>query len=267
MQGGLLLMLAYLGSVWAYRYFWFSLVQMDLRARYRGSLLGIGWSLLHPVAMTVIICAAFSTVLGADLRTYAPFLMAGLTLWNYLTTVSLLGSHTFFQAEAYIRQHPAPLAIYPLRTMLGNAFHGVLAFGLVLLLGFAFRGFPGLLPLLSLIPTFALLMVLGWSLSTFFGLINVRFGDARHVSEIGFQALFYLTPIIYEPDLLVKRGLGFLLRVNPVVPFLDLVRQPILEGMVPSPATYALASLLVLASFLVAAALLRYEERRLIFLL
>jgi ABC-type polysaccharide/polyol phosphate export permease len=260
-------MLAYLESVWAYRYFWMSLVQMDLRARYRGSLLGIGWSLLHPVAMTIIICTAFGTVLGLDLHFYAPFLMAGLTLWNYITTVSLLGSHTFFQAEAYIRQHPAPIAIYPLRTMLGNAFHGVLAFGLVLVLGFVFRGFPGVLPLLSLIPTFVLLMLLGWSLSTFFGLINVRFGDAKHISEIGFQGLFYLTPIIYQADLLQHRGLGFLLRLNPVVPFLDLVRQPVLDGVVPHWTTYASACLMVLVSFVIAAVMVRYEERRLIFLL
>src|SRR5947209_5075026 len=116
-------MLAYLAAVWKCRFFWFSLVRMDLRARYRGSVLGIGWSLLHPLAMTAIICTAFGTLFNADLTFYAPFLMTGLTCWNYLLHVAQLGSHCFFQGEPYIRQCPAPLAIYPLRTMLANAFH------------------------------------------------------------------------------------------------------------------------------------------------
>src|SRR5215210_3734707 len=106
-------MLTYLAAVWKCRFFWFSLVKMDLRARYRGSVLGIGWSLLHPIAMTTILCLVFSKIFNADINYYAPFLMAGLTCWNYITGASLLGSQCFFQGECYIRQHPAPLAIYP----------------------------------------------------------------------------------------------------------------------------------------------------------
>ena len=49
----------YLLAIWQCRYFWLSLVRMDLRTRYRRSFLGIGWSLLHPIAMTAIICLVF----------------------------------------------------------------------------------------------------------------------------------------------------------------------------------------------------------------
>src|SRR5690606_12400546 len=45
----------YLSSIWGSRYFWFSLVRMDLRSRYRRSVLGIGWSLLQPLAMTCVL--------------------------------------------------------------------------------------------------------------------------------------------------------------------------------------------------------------------
>ena len=139
----------YLGAVWKCRYFWLSLVKMDLRARYRGSVLGIGWSLLHPIAMTAIICTVFSTIFNADIHSYAPFLMAGLTLWNYVLSTALSGSQCFFQAEAYIRQYPAPMAIYPLRTTLGSAFHFGLSLLLVVLLGAVLRGLPPPLALLA----------------------------------------------------------------------------------------------------------------------
>jgi ABC-type polysaccharide/polyol phosphate export permease len=260
-------MLAYLRAIWKCRYFWLSLVKMDLRSRYRGSVLGLGWSLLHPIAMTAIICVAFGTIFNADLKFYAPFLMAGLTCWTYLVNVSLLGATCFFQGECYIRQHPAPLAIYPLRTMLGNAFHYFLALLLVVALGAIVRGFPRLLPLLSLIPTFVLLLMLGWALATLFGVVNVRFGDTKHVSDLAFQALFYLTPVIYESDMLRQRGLGILVTINPVVPFLDLLRQPILHNTFPPLSVYYSAGMVVLCTVGFATLLLWREERRLIFLL
>jgi lipopolysaccharide transport system permease protein len=260
-------MLAYLGAIWSFRYFWFSLVQMDLRARYRGSALGIGWSLLHPIAMTAIISTAFGTVLKMEYHFYIPYLMSGLAFWGYLTSVSLLGSHCFFQAEPYLRQHPTPLAIYPLRCMLGNAFHSLIAFGLVLVLASILRDIPGPLALLSLLPTFAMLMVFGWSMATFFGLINVRYGDAKHISDLGFQTLYFLTPVMYEPRTLVEANVGFLLHVNPFVPFLHLLRDPVLYNVVPPLRHYLMALAVVLTVFLGAVALLRYEERRLIFLL
>ena len=51
---------------------------------------------------------------------FAPMLLAGLILWDYISIAAKSGCHCFFQGEAYIRQHPAPIAIYPLRTALGE---------------------------------------------------------------------------------------------------------------------------------------------------
>jgi len=258
-------MLAYLGTIWKSRYFWLSLVKIDLRARYRGSVLGLGWSLLHPIAMTAILCLVFSKLFKMELCFYAPYLMSGLTLWLYLLQVSMFGAQCFFAAEVYIRQHPAPLAIYPLRTMLGLAFHLMVGVVLVVLLTFLVRGPVGFLPLLSLMPSLVLLLFLGWALATVFGLMNVRFRDTNYLSELGFQILFYLTPIFYDQKILEDRGLDVLLKCNPVVPFLDLVRHPLLYNEVPALATYGWAVLFVCLIVGLAAAALKREEQRLIF--
>src|SRR4051794_24711565 len=111
-------MIRYVKDIWRCRYFWLSLVKMDLRTRYRRSILGIGWSLLHPIAMTIILCLVFSTSFGVPIKDFAPDLMAGLATWSYILTVALNGGQSFFQGESYIRQHPAPVAVYPLRTVL-----------------------------------------------------------------------------------------------------------------------------------------------------
>ena len=114
-------MTAYVTELWRLRHFWMALVRNDLRNRYRRSVLGLGWSLLQPIAMTVVLCTVFAGVFGVSLREYAPYLLSGLTFWSFISAAAISGCQSFFQGESYIRQHRAPLAIYPLRTTLGAA--------------------------------------------------------------------------------------------------------------------------------------------------
>ena len=81
-------MIGYLARIWRLRYFWTSLVRIDLRNRYRRSVLGIGWSLLHPILMTAVLCAVFCPLFSVDYRQFAPFLLAGLAFWNFLVSTA-----------------------------------------------------------------------------------------------------------------------------------------------------------------------------------
>src|SRR3954467_13402879 len=113
-----------IATVWRFRHFWLSLAGMDLRVRYRRSVLGIGWALLHPVVVTVVFCVAFASWLGTgDWRTVPPFYLAGLAVWDVIKHSAVQGSLTFPRNEPYIRQSPIPLAAYTLRTSLGTAVH------------------------------------------------------------------------------------------------------------------------------------------------
>src|SRR5262249_27434063 len=162
-------MIAYIRAIWRCRFFWLSLVKMDLRTRYRGSILGMGWSLLHPIAMTGILCLVFHRIFHVDVRTYAPYLLSGLACWNYIVTVSLQGCESLFNGERYIRQHPAPLAIYPLRTALGGAIHFVIALAVVITFVGCLLGFSSVPALFTLLPTLVLLFLLGWTLAVLGG--------------------------------------------------------------------------------------------------
>jgi len=258
-------MTAYMTAVWRCRYFWLSLVRMDLRTRYRRSILGLGWSLLNPIAMTVTLCIVFHTIFKMPVREYAPYLISGLVAWNYILTVTLQGCQCFFQAESYMRQHPAPLAIYPLRTTLGGSIHLLFALAVVLALTFAFKGFEHPLALLSLIPALLLLFLFAWSLAVLAGCANVHFQDTQHLAEVGFQILFYATPIMYRLDQLGNPKLVRLVSLNPLLYVLRLIRDPILNGQIPSWSTYACACGLILFTLLAAGITLTRLQRRLIF--
>jgi ABC-type polysaccharide/polyol phosphate export permease len=237
---------------------------MDLRTRYRGSFLGIGWSLLNPVVMTTILCTVVTTLFKQNPWNYAPFLFAGLTFWNYVTGVTQQGCQSFRLAESYIRQFPAPMAIYPLRTVLGCAVHFSLALTLVIVLTGSTRGIRPL-PLLGLLPALALVLIMGWSVAVLLGLLNVRFRDTSHLMDVVLQVLFYATPVLYPPEMLDRSRLGLLMQFNPVMPFLHMLRDPILLGELPATSVYVSAVLIVSLFAGAAVTALRFQERRLIF--
>jgi lipopolysaccharide transport system permease protein len=258
-------MKSYLAEIWHVRYFWLSLVKMDLRTRYRRSFLGMGWSLLHPIAMTAILCTVFHTFFNREIREYAPFLLAGLATWNYILSSTLNGCQSFFQGESYIRQYPAPFAIYPLRTALGSTVHFLLALFVTLILSWYCKGFGNLPSLLSMVPVLVVLFVFAWSLATLSGLANVYFQDTQHLTEVGFQILFYATPIIYSASALRDNIFSRLLLYNPLFYILEMIRTPVVEGHLASLEVYIIACSTVSITFLTAALILARSQRRLVF--
>jgi lipopolysaccharide transport system permease protein len=260
-------MIGYLAAIWRCRYFWMSLVKVDLRTRYRRSVIGLGWSLLHPISMTIIFCIVFRRLFQSDTDKYAPYLMSGLVFWNYFQTATLLGCNCFYQAESYIRQYPSPLAIFPLRTALGTGIHFLLALLVALVLSCYLIGVPGPLALLSLAPTLVLVFLLVWSTALLAGFATVLFQDTEHLCTVGFQILFYATPLLYNEEMFRHSRMGLVLRCNPLVPFLKLFREPLLEGRVPSWHTYATAAGFVLLVGGLAGLVLNRIQRRFIFYL
>lgn len=260
-------MVAYMKAIWNCRYFWLSLVKMDLRTRYRGSVLGLGWSLAQPLAMTAIFCVVFHSIMHVDLRTFAPLLLIRLSLWGFILNSALLGCFCFKLSEPYIRQYPAPLAIYPIRTVLGLAIHLSIAMLLVVVLHWVLNGVQSFVPLLTLVPHLLLALGLGWSLAVLCGLANVYFPDTRHLAEVIFQALFYLTPVLYPPEMLEGTTLGRIVYLNPLSYFFDLVREPIIKGHIAPLATYAGAVLTVLTLGALCGLLLKWAQKRFIFYL
>lgn len=254
----------YTEAIWRCRYFWLSLVRMDLRTRYRRSMLGLGWSLLHPIAMTAVICTVFHKLFNMPIADFGPFLLSGLTTWSFIAAAVSQGCETFYSAEPYIRQHPAPLAIYPLRTVLGAAFHFALALAVVLLLTWWFKGFSNLAAIITLVPSFLLLLVLGWSLSVLAGFANLMFSDMKHLLDVALQIMFYATPIFVPPPELERRGLSWLVDYNPAAAILDLVRQPVLNGNFPTLRSWVFVVSVTVAMFALAVFTLARLQRRLI---
>jgi lipopolysaccharide transport system permease protein len=260
----------YLSKIWQLRYFWMSLVKIDLKNRYRRSMIGVGWSLLHPILMTIVLCMVFGRLLHqGDIKTYAPFLLSGLVFWNFITTAMNQGCHCFFISDSYIRQHPAPMAIYPLRTTLGAGIHFGIGMVLVMLIAWGVSGFGNLPYLISLVPTLILIFIFGWSLAILMGVLNVLFQDCQHLIEVLLQVLFYMTPIMYDPSMFIKNAntVWYMKNMNPLAVMLDLLREPLLYGRFPTIEMHVLGIAAVGMAVAAASLTLAKIEKKMIFYL
>jgi ABC-type polysaccharide/polyol phosphate export permease len=257
----------YLAEVWSYRHFWLSLVKADLQRRYRRSALGLGWSLLQPLAMTLVLSLVYSRLFHMDFRSYGPLLLTGFAFWNFLHGCVLQGCASLTGAEPYLRQQPLPAAIFPLRVVLTVGFHFLVSLLIALLLSWVSTGPRNPLALLGLLPALGVLLLFGWSVAVLASLAHVYFPDTQHLAELGLQALFFLTPVLYPPTLLEQHGLGWLVQLNPLAHLLDMVRQPLLAGaMAPGP-SYAMMAGTTLVLLGAAGWALHRLERRLLFAL
>lgn len=256
----------YVRRMWDLRHLLFSLVGMDLRARYKRSVLGIGWSLIRPIAMTIVLCAVFCPLFNQSIMDFAPFLLCGLSIWQFINESSMVGCYCFMLGAPYIRQQPLPLALFPLRTTLSTGFHASVSFSVAIGLICATRGIPPLHVFMMLIPTLIMLFILVWALVTFFGLLHTHFPDTHHLMEIFFQILFYLTPIMYPPEMIrARQRFAWLVEINPFSHVLDAIRHPLLTGELPGLHTYAIFAAFVCTMLFLSSLLLRKLERNLVF--
>ncbi|MDA7949848.1 MAG: ABC transporter permease [Pirellulaceae bacterium] len=255
----------YFTQIWQMRYFWLSLVIKDLRTRYRGSVIGMGWSLLHPIAMTAVFCLVYTTLFDVSLIEYAPFVLSGMTLWGFFMTVTHEASQTFLISQAYLRQNPAPLAIYPLRTTLCGSFHFLLAMLVLFVYTWVVQGFGNLTAFGYLLSSLVLLFVIGWSMACCCGILNVLFQDTQHLLQVFMQMMFYCSPVFYYPEMVEKRGMGWLVDINPFAACMELIRAPVLRSEAPEIQSVLFAGGFALVLLCTATCLLARYQRRLIF--
>jgi ABC-type polysaccharide/polyol phosphate export permease len=227
-------MIQHLTAIWKFRHFLLALVRLDLRLRYRRSIIGVGWSLLNPIAMTVVFAIVFGTLLGGgDKGRYVPHLIIGMAVWGFLRESTISGCRALISNESYIRQSPLPYGLYPLRIVLGQAIHSFIALAVAIAVTIAYRPDFNPAAFVYILPGLILAFVTAWAAATIFAFINVYFQDTQHLMEVGAQIVFYMSPIIYYPQNLESNGMAWLLTVNPVHLFLELIRAPLMSGEPP----------------------------------
>ena len=210
-----------------------ALVARELKARYRGSVLGFLWSFVNPLLLLLIYNFVFTTVLpgtrGEGLEPYALFLFCGLLPWTWFSSSLLESAGVLIAGGNLIRKVMFPAEVLPIVTVLAGFVHYCL--GLVVLAAFfIYYRHPvsaADLPWLPVIVLVQLVLTLG--LSLLISGLTVHFRDLRDVLSNLMTLWFFGTPIIY-PLSRAPESARWILNLNPfthlAVAYQDVLFRP-----------------------------------------
>jgi lipopolysaccharide transport system permease protein len=193
-------LLSNLASLFRYRGLIQSLVARELKARYRGSVLGFFWSFINPLLLLSIYTFVFTVVLpnrNPDTQPYALFMFCGILPWNWFSSSLLEASGSLVSGGNLIKKVLFPAEILPLVNVLANMVHFFL--GLVIFVAFmiGYRHWPDPAGLVWFPVVVAVQLVFTAGLALFLSALTVHFRDIRDLLSNLLMFWFFATPIIY----------------------------------------------------------------------
>jgi ABC-2 type transport system permease protein len=238
----------------------YELVHRDLTVRYKRSFLGFLWTMLHPLLLMLIFLVVFSSLFRARAPHYETYFLSAYVAWNFFAQTAVNSMAGVAWNGPLMKRVRVPPSMFTLASTVSGLVN--LALSLVALFAvMAVTGAP-LRPALLFLPVSLLLVglfTLGVSLAL--TAVSIPFGDVREMVQAGLPALMYLTPIIY-PISIVPDRFRWLIRLNPLVYVMEIVRDPIYFGIIPSPTTLFLATVVALGSLAVGGIVFRYMAPR-----
>lgn len=240
---------------------WMMLARMDIRQRYRRSVIGPFWITITMVIFILAIGPLYSHLLGIGTKDFIPYLAMGIITWGLISGVIMDGAGAFVGAENLVRSVKLPYTVHVLRVLQRNLIiflHNLLAF-------VPFMLYLEIWPewrWLAAIPGVALILLAAIPTAFLLGTLSARYRDMQQIIASIVQLLFFMTPIFWKAELLRDRS--YLADYNPFQVLLEVVRRPIVEG-IPPVETYAKIAVLIVFLYLVAAPFFARYRRRLAF--
>jgi lipopolysaccharide transport system permease protein len=217
-------MLRNLARLFRYRGLIQSLVSRELKARYRGSVLGFFWSFINPLMLLLVYSFVFEHIMSQranELPRYELFLFCGLLPWTWFSSSLLESSGVLISGGNLIKKVLFPAEVLPIVTVLSNMVH--FFFGLSILAGFMiWFQWPVHILELAWFPVAVLVqLILTLGFALILSALTVHFRDIKDILGNLMTFWFFSTPIIY-PFLNPKDGTevftgwtAMLLKLNP----------------------------------------------------
>jgi ABC-type polysaccharide/polyol phosphate export permease len=241
------------------------LTSRELKARYRGSVLGFLWSLANPLLLLSVYTFVFSIVFKPDpnvrgvMTPYALFLVSGLFPWIWTSSSALEGSTSLLANSGLIRKAVFPAELLPMVSVLANLVHLLFALPIVIvavaagrILGYEVGGISALaLPGILLLH---LPMVSGLALGA--SALTVHFKDVRDLLANLLTLLFFLTPILYSLETIRHLApVWWAARLNPFTPFILAYQSVLFRGELPDATLWTQMALVSAVAWVLGAGL------------
>ena len=214
-----------------------NLFRRDLQAKYRGSALGVLWTVANPIMLMGVYLLVFGVVWKSPFAngdSYALFLLSGLVLWTFFAAAVQSSTRSMLDNANLIRKTRFPRQLVPLSVVFAH----LVSFGamLALLLVVNFIALPRVRATEWLaIPLCALFVGVVCGIGLAVASLNVLFRDVEFMVAALLVPWFFLTPILYGLDTVPhhQRVGGVIHWANPLSPAVEAVRAPLFGGTMP----------------------------------
>jgi lipopolysaccharide transport system permease protein len=226
-------------SFWRNRHLIWQMTRREVTARYRGSVIGLAWSLINPIIMLIVYTFVFSVVFNARWQTggnesqadFAIILFAGLIVFGLFAEMVNRAPGQIVSNVNFVKKVVFPLEILPLVTLGSVLFHSLISLVVLLIAQLIInQSLPWtatLFPLVLLPLIFASLGV-AWFLAA----LGVYIRDIRQITTVLTTVLMFLSAIFYPISALPEKY-QFWLRLNPLVLIIAESRKVLIYGSLP----------------------------------
>lgn len=204
-----------------------ALARLDLRNRYRGSVLGPLWMSLSSLIMLIGLGLLYGALFELKLSNYLPHLAVSLIVWQWMAGFINDSCATLTSADGVIRQMRLPYTLHALRVAFRNTLVAAHSLPLIPIVFLIFGQVPGPEALLA-IPGLVLIGINMLAGGLLLGMVCARFRDIPPIVANTVQLAFFVSPIIWKPELLGDAMVW--MAFNPFYALLETVRGPLLEG-------------------------------------
>jgi ABC-type polysaccharide/polyol phosphate export permease len=228
------------GDLVRYRELFGNLFRRDVQAKYRGSILGLAWTLANPVLLMAVYLLVFSVLWKTPFGSgghYGLFLLVGLTAWLFFAQSVQASSRSMLDNANLIRKTRFPRQLVPLSVVATNLISFTVMLGVLLVLNFVLLSRVRATEWLA-IPIAVLVVAFTGGIALVVASLNVLFRDVEFLVAALLLPLFFLTPVLYplsDPQIASRQWVVDLIHWgNPLSPLIEALRAPLFYGDLPT---------------------------------
>lgn len=243
---------------------WLMLAYQDVKLRYRRSVLGPFWITISMAITVYSMGYLYSHLFHSDLQTYFPFLVAGMLSWSLISSAISDLTDTFVLSDGLIKQIKLPYTLYIHRVATRNMiifFHNIIVIIPILIIFHHVAKVNGYT--LLLIPDLLLFYLNALCYGIILAIIGARYRDVSQIIKSLIQVAFFLTPIMWNPNILPEKDQHLVL-LNPFYSMIEIIRAPML-GTTPSLPILAIVSLITATGMIVSFVMLKKYRARIVY--
>lgn len=242
-----------------YRFLIKNLVFKDLKLKYRGSVLGVVWSLLRPLLMIGVYTLAFKFVVRIQMENYVYFLLVGLLPWNFFQGAVMASTGSITDNGSLIKKILFPRATLPISTVLFNLAQFLLALVVFLPLFFLLGGLSFHWNIFLFFPLAILHLLFITGIALLLSALTSSFRDVMHLTEVGLILLFWVTPIIYSINMVPVR-FQYLMKLNPLAAYAIAYQDVFFYGRIPEPLIMLSLAVWTFATFIFGSVIFKWYD-------